>query len=40
MGDELLRIRGCSDPNRTGDIVFVHGLKGNPRDYWCRDGRP
>ena len=37
--DELLPIRGCQNPQRAGDVIFVHGLNGNPRDYWCHDGK-
>ncbi len=34
---ELLPIRGCQDPQRAGDVIFVHGLNGNPHNYWCHD---
>jgi PatG Domain/Putative serine esterase (DUF676) len=37
---ELLRVRGCENQARLGDIVFVHGLNGNPRDYWYPAGKP
>ncbi|GET37821.1 esterase/lipase family protein [Microseira wollei] len=30
----LLKISGCENPERSGDVVFVHGLGGNPRDTW------
>ena len=35
---ELVRVTGCDDDARLGDVVFVHGLGGNPRAYWCHDG--
>jgi len=38
--DELLAIHGCQDPHRAGDVVFVHGLNGDARAYWCYDGKP
>jgi pimeloyl-ACP methyl ester carboxylesterase len=31
---ELVQVHGCDNPERRGDIVFVHGLNGNPREYW------
>jgi pimeloyl-ACP methyl ester carboxylesterase len=36
---ELLPISGCDEVNRLGDVVFVHGLGGDPRAYWCYDGK-
>jgi pimeloyl-ACP methyl ester carboxylesterase len=36
----LIEVHGGSDPDRTGDIVFVHGLRGNAREYWQHDSRP
>jgi len=39
LSDELLAICGCQDPQRVGDVIFVHGLNGNPRDYWYHDGK-
>ena len=39
FSDELLPIRGCEDPQRAGDVIFVHGLNGNPQEYWCHDGK-
>ena len=35
---ELVRVNGCDNPQRRGDVVFVHGLNGNPRDYWGGSG--
>jgi pimeloyl-ACP methyl ester carboxylesterase len=37
---ELVKIRGCDRPDRRGDVIFVHGLNGNPREYWCSPGEP
>ena len=31
---ELVRASGCDNTQRRGDVVFVHGLNGDPRDYW------
>ena len=31
---ELVQVSGCDNPQRRGDVVFVHGLNGDPRDYW------
>ncbi len=31
---ELIKIRGCDRPERRGDVIFVHGLNGNPGAYW------
>jgi hypothetical protein len=39
LSDELLPINGWQDPQRAGDVVFVHGLNGNPREYWCHEGK-
>ncbi len=36
---ELIRVSGCDNPQRRGDVVFIHGLNGNPRDYWGLPGR-
>jgi pimeloyl-ACP methyl ester carboxylesterase len=35
---DLVAVRGCDDPRRRGDVVFVHGLNGDPRDYWGAPG--
>ena len=35
---ELVRVNGCNNPRRRGDVVFVHGLNGDPRDYWGAPG--
>lgn len=35
---ELVRVSGCDNPQRRGDVVFVHGLNGDPRDYWGAAG--
>jgi pimeloyl-ACP methyl ester carboxylesterase len=37
---ELVPVRNTTDPNRRGDVVFVHGLNGNPRQYWFPPGEP
>jgi len=37
---ELVPVRNCRDPGRRGDVIFVHGLNGNPRQYWFRSGEP
>jgi CheY-like chemotaxis protein/pimeloyl-ACP methyl ester carboxylesterase len=37
---ELLRVRNCANPRRRGDVIFVHGLNGNPREYWFPAGEP
>jgi hypothetical protein len=34
---ELIRVSGCENGERTGDVVFVQGLGGNPREYWMSD---
>ncbi|WP_293135492.1 triacylglycerol lipase [Okeania sp. SIO3I5] len=30
----ILQISGCDNRNRTGDVIFVHGLNGHPRKTW------
>ncbi|WP_287287091.1 triacylglycerol lipase [Okeania sp. SIO2B9] len=30
----IIKISGCDDQNRTGDVIFVHGLDGHPRKTW------
>jgi pimeloyl-ACP methyl ester carboxylesterase len=37
---ELVAIRGTSNPNRRGDVVFVHGLNGDARATWQPEGKP
>jgi pimeloyl-ACP methyl ester carboxylesterase len=37
---ELLQVRNCANPKRRGDVIFVHGLNGNARDYWFPPGEP
>jgi hypothetical protein len=37
---ELVRVRNCDDRARRGDVIFVHGLNGNPHDYWTPPGEP
>jgi pimeloyl-ACP methyl ester carboxylesterase len=37
---ELLAICGTRDPDRCGDIVFVHGLNGDARSTWQPEGQP
>ena len=39
ISDALLPIRGCQNPQRVADVIFVHGLNGNPGDYWCHEGK-
>jgi pimeloyl-ACP methyl ester carboxylesterase len=31
---ELIKVSGCDDAARNGDIVFVHGLDGDARSTW------
>jgi hypothetical protein len=30
----LIKIAGCDNPERIGDVIFVHGLMGHPRGTW------
>ena len=30
----LIKISGCENPNRCGDVIFVHGLGGHARSTW------
>jgi hypothetical protein len=34
---ELIPVANTDDAGRVGDVVFVHGLGGNPRAYWMAD---
>jgi predicted alpha/beta hydrolase family esterase len=34
----LQEIKGCSNPDRNGDVIFVHGLGGNLRSTWHPEG--
>jgi hypothetical protein len=34
---ELIPVANTEDASRVGDVVFVHGLGGNPREYWMAD---
>jgi pimeloyl-ACP methyl ester carboxylesterase len=36
---ELIPVSGREDDTRRGDVIFVHGLGGNPRAYWCHEGK-
>ena len=36
----LDRIANCDDPDRIGDVVFVHGLGGNSASTWHPNGEP
>jgi hypothetical protein len=37
---ELLTISGCGNPDRELDLIFVHGLDGDGRSTWQKDGKP
>jgi pimeloyl-ACP methyl ester carboxylesterase len=37
---QLVEICGTSNPNRWGDVVFVHGLNGDARATWQPEGQP
>ncbi|WP_335205736.1 hypothetical protein [Nostoc sp.] len=30
----LIKISGCDNPKRCGDVIFVHGLGGHARGTW------
>ena len=34
---ELIPVANTDQAGRVGDVVFVHGLGGNPREYWMAD---
>jgi hypothetical protein len=34
---ELIPVANTDKAGRKGDVVFVHGLGGNPREYWMAD---
>lgn len=31
---EIIQISGCKNPERIGDVIFVHGLGGDARNTW------
>jgi predicted alpha/beta hydrolase family esterase len=37
--DGLFEISGCENPERSGDVVFVHGLGGDARGTWHPTGK-
>ena len=37
---ELIEIANTRRSNRSGDVIFIHGLNGNGRQYWIPDGHP
>ncbi|WP_446359390.1 hypothetical protein [Coleofasciculus sp. G2-EDA-02] len=30
----LIKISGCENTSRSGDVIFIHGLGGNARSTW------
>lgn len=37
---ELIPILGTRAPDRRGDVVFIHGLNGDPRATWQPEEQP
>lgn len=37
--ENIYRIIGCSNEDRVGDVIFVHGLDGNATETWHPTGR-
>ncbi len=37
---DLLKISGCDNVDRVGDVIFIHGLDGDARSTWHPKGRP
>ena len=35
--DGLQAVAGTANPERSADLVFVHGLGGGPRTTWMRE---